>query len=205
MPDPHDTVASNLSREEVAKRQIAFAMLSRTVLVKVYADGAWSELPYHDRDREAVEACQIAEGDRRGLKAFAQRSDRPDHGFPLFQKEQNVRVGTVVEELLAAGYVYAGGHRYFDHKPGGSIGKGDVNVLAFELSRDGVVAQELPAVIRERLGRCYNNVSLWINRKVPEGASAYRLDTVNAAKSNAERGGRVLHRHGNSYRLLAAE
>jgi len=200
---PHAPVANKIKgSDDARKRQIGFAMKPRTILIKTYGDGPVEELSLRDRNRAAVEAAQIADGNRRGVEAFAQREDRPDHGFPVFQKERLVSLSAIVGELIAAGYVYdaAEGHRYVDRKPDGTVGKGDVNVFPFRLPREGEVAQPVPAFVRETLGATFNNVSVWVNLKTPEGGKRYRLDTVDAAAYSQVGTAEVLHLHGNSYR-----
>ncbi len=202
---PHPPVPSKIKgADDARKRQIGFALKARTVLLKTYGNGPVDELQFRPRDREAVEAAQVADGDRRGVAGFVQRADRPDHGFPVFQKERLVSLAAFLDELSAAGFIFDAheAHRYFDKKKDGTMGKGDVNVFPFRRANAGESVAPVPDFVREALAATFNNVSVWVNVKAPEGESRYRLDTIDAAAYSQVGTAEVLHLHGNSYKLM---
>ncbi len=188
---------ARLELAERQKRQAVFAKAPEVILVKILAMGPIAGLAPKKRDNAALNTAHEAEAVQRKLDPAAYKRAVPDSGLCLFQKEEGVRVGHLLEELTREGFRFAGGHFVPDQN-----GKGPVNVLEFR--KDGQPAVAMPPAVANVLKWRFNHATVWLNLKHrTEGEGQFRLDTINIAKGKAVDGpGRELIMKGNTYELV---
>ena len=197
-------------RSEAQKRAAVFLKAPETILVKVLAMGIIPGVPRaalnkgetdKDRDDTGIELRHIAEAVDRGLDPFAYRQ-RADTGFCLFEKEEGVRINSLLGQMWDAGYLCK------DFRWQQQNNKGPVTTFEFVKAKDGQKPSDgkrLPSeALRILTAMRFNNCTVWCNLKNrQEGTGQFRLDTINLAKGRmTQEPGRQLAMTGNTYRLV---
>ncbi|MFA5318392.1 MAG: hypothetical protein WC323_02870 [Patescibacteria group bacterium] len=191
--------STEITIEELHKRQAVFAKKPEVILLKIFAMGPLEGLERKDFNETATDAKHASEAEKRGLKFQAYRV-KGDTGLCLFKKEPEVRVSRLLRQLANRGYVYTGGH--WQERPG----RGSVNTLEFRLGGEEAEMSQAVRQILEK--RRFNHCTVWCNLKYgdPQDQSAgqFRLDTINLAKGLVtSEPSRQLVIEGNTYRLEA--
>jgi len=162
------------------KRTTVFAKTPETILVKFYGIDPISGLELKKRREEEIEQRHYQDAKSRDLdpKAYTRESHadahiKPDSGFPKFQNENGIRVGTLLQQLKDAGYLYTGGHYFYN---GDNLKA--VSVLNF--SRTGEEQPIPEAAVKILKEQRIGVMHLWCNlRDNTDGNGQYRLDTIN--------------------------
>lgn len=183
-----------ISKEEAQKRQAVFTKPRKTVLVKILAMGVIGGLPKKNRNEETIDSRHSVEAALRGVDFQAYR-EKGDTGFCLFQKEEDVRITTLLAQLRQLGLRYIGGHWQQNES------KGPVNTLQFSTEGEEL---PIPLAVRRLLSLRFNHCTVWCNLRyaVGNGSGQHRLDTINLAKGKAvNEPARELVVDGSTYRL----
>ncbi|MBU1178451.1 hypothetical protein KJ903_04545 [Patescibacteria group bacterium] len=141
------------------KRVAAYALARDVVLVKLMflTMKEVKTLDLHEavRVNEIIHDVHKRAARMRGLNAYSYRSI-PDTGHPCLQGERNVEFHSALEQVLANGLHYAGGHWYRDERHQGQP------VVVLQFQRDGEPT-ETPTVVRELLTRVGKKLHVWAN------------------------------------------
>ncbi len=182
---------ATVEKKDMQKRQGAFGMKPRTVLVKLY--GLQNSLPGVEvkrRDQKQIEAKHKATAAAIGVQAKAYRQNTTDSGLQIIKEGYGkVTIEELLEGLDEHGLVFTGCHCY--PKWGKNKNMHYVHVLEFnelgreytdgEGNRQTYRAKAMPQTVANLLDRRSWTINVWANRNQDEHGS-FRLDTINLSE-----------------------
>lgn len=188
-------------RTDAQKRATVFLFQSELILIKVLATGMIKGVFEKPRDNTRIEITHTLEAIDKGLNTTGVRENRTDTGFCLFEKEEGMRIDSLLGQMWQAGFVLT---EFFWQRQNEKRGP----THTFQFTRQAGLRPEdgrqLPPQARKILTQCrFNHGTVWCNiRADRETGRQFRLDTINLAKGReTQEPSRQLEMDGRTYRL----
>lgn len=189
-------------RTDAQKRAAVFLKAPETILVKVLAMGMIDGVAQKARDNLKVEIKHTLEAIDRGLNPMGVRENRTDTGFCLFQKEEGVRIDSLLQTMWEGGYVLEEFFWQIQNEKMGPTHTFRFVKTPGKRPEDGVKMP--PAAVHILTTMRFNHCTVWCNlRDRQDGNGQCRLDTINLAKGRQTcEPSRQLKMDGHTYRLV---